>query len=331
MRKIELLSMAAGFILSVSCDTIDAGQDEGKEDGFQEIRWEQDVTGQLNPWDLVENPAYYLARDIAYLNDTESVFVIKVKESMLVYPLRYMGVEVVNVESEGELIAVTYCPITKSANAWNRIMGADTLLLTPSGYLLRDNLMPMDLNSGSIWSQMRLEGMFGKHDMVTAKTLPLLETSWKTVRTYFPEAEVFTGGGQKKSSSLAGGAGIEGVDTGRQLGILGREQVELFSPDLFPGQITLLHTLVQPGGTVVLAGSQTHQFIVAFQTNYDMIAVEGQFPTIMRDETGTDWNIFGEAVKGERKGEHLESPVYYTALVWAWESLFAEVTEFGPS
>jgi hypothetical protein len=210
------------------------------------------------------------------------------------------------------------------------LLDGDTLLLTASGYLLRDNLMPLDLNSGSIWSQMRGVGMHGKHDLVIVETVPLFETSWKTVLTFFPEAEVYTDGGQQKSSSTANADGLAEAITGRQFGILSRNQVELFDTHLFADEIELYSTSTQPGGHVVVAGSSDHHYVVAFQTSYNMLPVEGEFPIIMRDETGSSWNIFGEAVDGERTGEQLKSPDYYTASSWAWEALFANVSVFNP-
>lgn len=65
--------------------------------------------------------------------------------------------------------------------------------------------------------------------------------------------------------------------------------------------------------------------MTSFLTTYSMEPVEGQFPVIMKDETGTFWNIFGEAVSGERGGETLLSPLAYTAADWAWRNLFNEV------
>jgi len=50
----------------------------------------------------------------------------------------------------------------------------------------------------------------------------------------------------------------------------------------------------------------------------------------MKDETGTLWNIFGEAVSGERKGERLRSPLYFTAAEWAWKDLYDQVDYFQP-
>ena len=59
-----------------------------------------------------------------------------------------------------------------------------------------------------------------------------------------------------------------------------------------------------------------------------MEAVEGEFPVVLKDETDSYWNIFGEAVSGERGGEKLPSPVYYTAARWAWLDLYENVTYF---
>ena len=52
---------------------------------------------------------------------------------------------------------------------------------------------------------------------------------------------------------------------------------------------------------------------------------------ILEDETGSEWNIFGEAVSGPRMGEKLESPDHYVALDWAWELLFEDVKYFVPN
>ncbi len=87
---------------------------------------------------------------------------------------------------------------------------------------------------------------------------------------------------------------------------------------MFPGEITLHTTIVNPGGRTLVIGSSVHHYMLAFLTNYSMEPVEAKFPIIMMDETGTMWNIFGEGMMGLHDGETLESPLYYTASDWAW-------------
>lgn len=332
MNLTTLWALALSILILQGCDTVDnPDQDENSREPFGEIEWEQDVTGQLHPFDLIQDPDYSSVSDLDNMDDSELVLVTRFFGEVYVYPLRFMLVEVVNEEIGGTYAAITYCPLTKSAVAWDRQVGTDTLLLTASGYLLRDNLMPLDLKSGSIWSQMRLVGMHGKHDKVNIQTLPMFETSWLTVKTYFPDASVFVHDPLQKSAWSASAVSEDESFSDRQFGILSRDEVEVFDFQLFSGEISLHSTLTQPGGNVVVAGSSEKQFVVAFRSSYSMEPAEGEFPIIMRDETGTGWNIFGEAVDGERKGEQLEFPVYYTATHFAWETLFARVSEFNPS
>ena len=134
MRMRAILTISVGFIVFGSCDTVDdINQNKPNDTPFQEIQWEEDVTGQLLPWELIQNPEHTAANEIDYLDDNELVFIIKTGETVFAYPLRFMLVEVVNEDFDGALTAVTYCPITKSAIAWNRLLGGDTLLLTASG------------------------------------------------------------------------------------------------------------------------------------------------------------------------------------------------------
>lgn len=308
------------ILFSPGCETeTDSGENHsGSVDNLQQLKLEGDISGSLNPFELIENPAYSPIHEIDYMSDGELVFITRACGYLQVFPHRSMHVEVVNEAAHGVLMAITYCPITRSGINWNRVAGEDTLLFTASGYLYKENLMPLDVNSGSIWSQMLLRGLYGEHIHVEIQTFPLIETTWKTVREYFPGAGVFVNKSLFKSA--------ESVPLGQEFGIVGWDGVELFTLDMFPGEIKLKTSLVNPGGRIVVAGSTSKHFIVAFMTRYHMDPVEGKFPVIMIDETGTYWNIFGEAVSGERGGEKLESPVFFSAADWAWRDLYDHVS-----
>ena len=63
--------------------------------------------------------------------------------------------------------------------------------------LAQENLMPLDVKSGNIWSQMllrRFQGDAGMGEVFAFRelsTFPLIETVWLTVRDHFPEARVY--------------------------------------------------------------------------------------------------------------------------------------------
>ena len=325
-----VLAAVSMLLYATACETDPpALRDSDITDDLSEQLSKQDhVTGALNPFKLIENPLYAPANEISYLRDDDMVFLTRASGDVLVFPHRDMGVEVVNVDANGVLMAITYCPITKSGNIWNRVLGIDTLLLTASGYLYKDNMMPLDLNSGNIWSQMLLRRFQGNaldgeiFAFRELSTFPILETTWLTVKTQFPDADVYTSNMSMKSSPA------DRLD--QQLGLIGRDAVELFSMDMFPGEISLHSTTVNPGGIVVVAGSSEFHYMLAFRTTYSMEPVQGKFPVIMMDKTGTMWNIFGEGMMGLHEGETLESPLYYTASDWAWRDLFDNVTTYQP-
>ena len=330
MDRLRLwVSLCLGLLI-VGCEseTLPGKGNQTGDEITKQLDNQEDVRGGLNPFPLIEDPSFGSVAEIDYLRDENMVFICKTGEDIRVYSHRDMLVEVVNTEVNGVAMAITYCPITRSGIAWNRVIGADTMLLTASGYLFKENLMPLDVNSGSIWSQMlmrRFQGDIGMGEVFAFReisTFPLIETTWLTVKEHFPEALVYTDNSNKKSA--------EAAPREQQLGIIGNENVQTFSLEMFPGEITLHLSTVNPGGAVVVAGSSYYHYMLAFRTTYMMEPVEGLFPIIMRDESGTLWNIFGEGVEGSHDGEKLEVPLSYTAADWAWRDLFEQVSSFEP-
>jgi len=318
------------LLLATACQTdppplLDS---DNTDDIIKVLEDNEHVRGSLNPFKLIENPQYVPVNEVSYLSDDDMVFLTRATGDVLVFPHSDMGVEVVNEDANGVLMAVTYCPITKSGIIWDRVMGLDTLLLTASGYLYKDNMMPLDLNSGNIWSQMLLRRFQGDATdgeffaFMELNTFPIIETTWQTVKTQFPDADVYTSDMSMKSAQA------DRLD--QKLGLIGKDAVELFSLEMFPGEISLHTTALNPGGMVVVAGSSEFHYMLAFQTTYNMEPVEGKFPVIMMDETGTMWNIFGEGMMGLHDGETLASPLYYTASDWAWRDLYDNVVSFQP-
>lgn len=327
MHRLLRVFVLAIMLSGTACETAVEKDFLSKQpDLFSELISSGEVRGSLTPFDLVENPVYRAIHEVDFLNDDEFVFVSKACGYLLVYPHRSMYVEFVNESSNGVYMGVSYCPITRSGICFDRLHGGDTLLLTASGYLFRNNLVPVDLHSGSLWSQMQFKGMTEKNQTEMLKTFPLIETTWETVRKNFPSALVYIVDSFHKSTKVSPDSPGTVFQREQPFGIPGLKEVKLFTLDMFPGEISLISTSSQEGGRVIVAGSSSHHFIVSFLTNYMMEPVEGLFPVIMKDETGTHWNIFGEAVSGIRGGEKLQSPVAYSAADWAWSEFFENVS-----
>ncbi len=166
----------AFMLLLIGCGTENPSPDESRQadEITRQLADQEHISGGLNPFKLIENPLYNSVREIDHLETNDKVFITWAGGELRVYPHRHMHVEVVNEEINGVVMAITYCPITRSGINWNRLVGVDTLLLTASGYLYKENMMPLDVNSGHIWSQMlmrRFDGNVGQGDIFTYRDL----------------------------------------------------------------------------------------------------------------------------------------------------------------
>jgi len=76
------------------------------------------------------------------------------------------------------------------------------------------------------------------------------------------------------------------------------------------------------GKQIILAGNAQDQYIVSFERELDgklldFTPTDDALPTIMKDNEGNKWNIFGYATDGPRKGQRLKPTQSSTARLHA--------------
>jgi hypothetical protein len=232
---------------------------------------------------------------------------------------------VINNEYGTSKYALSHCPITGSTICFDRIIEGNTLTLKASGYLFNDNLMPIDIETGSIWSQMLIRGVRGTHDLKFPHTLNIVETDWRTVKTHFPKAKVYN----EFVENAEIGVDIETEPTNRDFyryGILSGINtiiVHTFNYDLFRGEGLQLKTTVITGKKVLVVGNEDLNFISSYfvdgKVNY---FVDSSNPFHFKDDLGNTYNAMGLVVDGPDKNLQLASPKAYTAAWAAWQDFF---------
>ena len=288
---------------------------------------------------LMKNPIYRSVSEFTNLNDNDKVAVVSYKNQIKVYPYLYNNrYEVVN-DSIGEYFyAVTYCPQTKSAINFNRIVQNDTLDLVASGYLYKDNMVPSDKNFNFYWSQMLLKGITSGAVSKNLQTLNLIQTNWKTVVDYFPNAKVFYYEGdiitpQKQKVNIESKSSTEILNADAVFSIiehfdnLGKEEtIHAYAIKNFTEEISL-QELVFDSRRTLLLGSKKHHFFTTFivPSGLTFHLESTGFPATLIDNEGTKWNTFGYAFEGPRKGTQLISAKSYTAAWWAWKDFFKNI------
>jgi hypothetical protein len=105
------------------------------------------------------------------------------------YPHRIMVQhEIVNDRIGGLNVAVTYCPLTATAQGFKR--GGTTLGV--SGQLLNSNLVMFDWSSRSYFSQINATGLTGPDRGRTLDEVRLVWTTWERWRTLHPDTRVLS-------------------------------------------------------------------------------------------------------------------------------------------
>lgn len=323
MQKFFIILIA---IIFFGCST----KDEATEIADADSEWlvdEIDVTGQFSLFPLAINPNFDSVRNIN-LEDGQLVGVINFGLQVIVYPYVYtFENEVINAEFNGRKYAFTYCPITKSAIAFNR-----TQIFRASGYLYKDNLTPWDDETESIWSQMLIRGIKGDKKNTRFNTIPVLETTWGVVKKYFPNAKVLAGPPSlnKKTSHKfnkppdheenEGNSDENKPNDGEFVyGMIDDfENVNIFKYSDFQNNII---TKTIRNQEYIIVGDQSKRFINAFKvtnTN-DYEILENELPFIIKNKNGTKYNILGVGTNGSV----LEKPKYaFVAIWWAWEDFY---------
>lgn len=96
--------------------------------------------------------------------------------------------EIVNDRVGGLNVAITYCPLTATAQGFER--GSTTLGV--SGQLLNSNLVMYDRESGTLFPQIAATGIRGKHQGRTLVEVNLIWTTWARWRAKYPETRVLS-------------------------------------------------------------------------------------------------------------------------------------------
>lgn len=105
------------------------------------------------------------------------------------YPQKIMVYHEIANDRIGDLnVAITYCPLTATAQAFRR--GNTTLGV--SGQLLNSNLVMYDRESKSYFSQIAATGLTKQHRGKTLEEMNLIWTTWKRWRSVHPNTRVLS-------------------------------------------------------------------------------------------------------------------------------------------
>jgi hypothetical protein len=142
----------------------------------------------------IDRPAFDTPEQASrFLGPTDLVIGIEHRGEAHAYPVNLLAVhEIVNDVVGGVPVAVTWCPLCRTATAFERRIGGRTLLFGVSGLLYRGNLIMFDRTTGSLWSQLLGGAITGPLRGTSLRSLPLLHETWASWRRRHPSAPVLS-------------------------------------------------------------------------------------------------------------------------------------------
>ena len=292
----------------------------------------------------VDVPQFDPVSATSYVADDRRVVGIRIGNEVRAYPHQILDWhEIVNDVIDGVPIALTYCPLTGTASAWNRTLNGSVTEFGTSGLLFRNNLVAYDRKTDSNWSQMQLRSVNGPNSGLTAETFLVIETTWKTWIQMYPDSEVLTRntGFSRAYQGFTYGPTYS-TDPSQILfpiknhdGRLGRkervhgifpkgEDPKVYPIKIFSGGVRLIEDRIA-GTDYIIVGSAEDDFAVAFEVGSgtgSFSAVQNALPVVLEDNEGNRWYGFRTAVSGPRAGERLKPATSYTGYWFGFADFF---------
>jgi len=294
----------------------------------------------------IDDPSFKPVGDINFLEDDELIIGVKIGDQIRGYPHQILNYhEIVNDFIGDEAVAVTFCPLTGSALAWNREIEGEITEFGVSGLIHKNNLIAYDRATNSYWSQMLEQSVNGERIGTRLQSYGVIEMNWEAWKQHFPNSEVLTGetGFDRDYSSYPYGRNYSSDDNNivfpinreddrldrKELGhgVLYNLDLHVFVLSDFPDSTVTVNRNVA-GEDLVIIGNARQDFI----TSYSAVASDGtelrfsvsdqEPPALLEDEEGNTWNYFGEAISGPRTGEKLKPIRSYNAYWFAWADFF---------
>ena len=291
----------------------------------------------------IDNPRFTLASEVNFLDEDETVLVIKRGDQLKVYPHSILNWhEIVNDELGDLKYALTYCPLTGTGIGWNRIINGSETTFGVSGLLYNTNLMPYDRLTNSTWTQQGLRCVNGELIGTESENITFLETNFSTISTSFPEAEVLntsTGFGRDYNRYPYG-------DYLTNTAILfpisvedGRLHPKERTLAVYIGNEPTAFTFNESGlgltiHTEILENQKTHvitsaddNIITAFisEDEIDLSPVQNALPIIAEDQNGNRYDLFGKVVENTNGASDLIQPIQFVGFWFSWASFHEEL------
>lgn len=300
----------------------------------------------------LDNPNFTTVADAdEWLEAQEPVIAFERNGEAKAYPLQILTWhEIVNDTVGGVPVLATFCPLCNSAIVFERTLDGVVYDFGVSGKLRNSDLIMWDRQTESWWQQLTGAGIVGELTGQQLRLLPSSIVAWQDFKAAYPDAAVLSRDtGYRRNYGANPYVGYDRVDQppflffGRQDDrLLPMERVAALTvgeaaaafPFALLAREGVVHYRVggqdlavffQPGARSALDGPSIADSKAVGATGVFERDFEGRRLTFQRDdagftdaETGSRWNILGQATAGPLAGGQLTPIVHANHFWFAW-------------
>ena len=291
----------------------------------------------------------------AYLSDREPVVEVEINGDARAYPVQVLiWHEIVNDTVGSEPVAVTYCPLCNSAVTFKRTVQGQVNSFGTSGSLYNSALVMYDRATESLWTHFDGKAVVGFLAGEQLEPIASSLVSWGEFKEAHPEGQVldrdrtghrrgygtnpYQGYDNPDSSTYFPTAlderakakqrvvGVTIADSSKawSLDLIGSDGRSVTEDSLAGTDLVIFFNPGQGSGvdTSDIAEGKAVGTVKVFDTVLDgqRLSFRATDDGYQDSETGSSWNIFGEAIDGELQGAELVEIPHLDTFWFSWSS-----------
>lgn len=302
----------------------------------------------------IDAPQFFAVAQVHDLAPQSPVLALEIAGDARAYPLEVLTRhEIVNDVVGGAPVAVTFCPLCNSAVVFDRQVGDQVLRFGVSGNLRYSDLIMWDNLTESWWQQLTGEAIVGAFRGAVLRMINSQLISYEVFRKRYPAGKVLRGplGGYGRNPYIGYDSNAKPflfkgpVDkrlfaTERVLAArIGEQAIAYAFSHLHEKPVvndrragTDIVIFWQPGAASALdAGDIDVSKDVGMALMYDRRLPSGAVLSFHQDgdrfvdrQTGSEWNIWGEATAGPLAGSRLRQLHAYPHFWFAWAAFYPD-------
>lgn len=312
----------------------------------------------------IDEPKFVTVKEAnEWLKDREPVVFVRVGNDARAYPIQIlMWHEIVNDRVGNEPLIVSFCPLCNTAIAFKRTFNGQVFDFGTTGRLRYSNLIMYDRQTETWWQQATGDAIAGELTGAQLEFYPASMVSWEDFKSQYPDGKVLSRDtGHPRNYGRNPYFGYDDIDqtpflysgaTPGQLPPMARvltvdlkNEAVAYPYDVL-SKMNVINDTVGGEDLVVFWAEGTASALdtsnipegrevgsaVAYSRWLDdqKLSFEFKDGKILDEQTGSEWNVLGQAIAGEWTGKQLTPVVSINHFWFSWAAFKPETRIYQP-